>query len=167
MAVKIKSNITYQPVVESINRKFVPKAETCHNSSPAGNSAGPVKYESTGWMGGATRMSSRAGLGQCSRNYCVIRANARTTPYSANEIANHERFDTIQAAVRVIIHDLAQITRIQEMWATAVTNPTSKSINGIFAYGYTFKGWVFAVQYAGLKEDPQYAVNTFPSAFDA
>lgn len=158
---KLKSNVQYQPIVESVSRKFVPKKDTC----TAGKTAGPVLVESTGWMGGGVRSSARAGLGGSTRNYLVIRANARASAVTNDELENRANFAKAIRGRKAILTDLAQITRVQQMWLQAYNDPTL-SCNGVKSYGYTMKGWIMAVQMAGLKEDPSYDANEFPQAFD-
>ena len=162
MATRLKSNIAYQPIVEEVSRKFVPKKETC----TAGKLAGPVVTLSNGWMGGAVRNTYRGVLGKCTRNYLVVRANARMTTPSVNELKARANFASVVRGRNFIMADLAQITRVETMFVAASKDAT-KTCNGISALGYTVKGWVFAVQYAGLDNDPEYNVNTFPQSFDA
>lgn len=165
MAFRLKANIGYQPIVEEVSRKFVPRKETCS----AGGAVGPVVVESSGWMGGAVRKSARAGLGACTRNYLVIRANARQTPESAEELKNRSLFAQAVLGRNHIVQDLAQITRVQTMFLTASQDP-SKLVNSVAAKGYTFNGWIMAVQYRGLANAEEsgttYNANTFPQNFD-
>lgn len=162
MAVKLKANITYQPIVESVSRKFVPKKETCS----AGVEAGPVVTMAAGWMGGAVRTSGRGGLGACSKNYLVIRSNARQSEASAAELENRVLFQVARAGAQTCLMDVSQVTNIQQLYKAA-SEDKNKVINGVSAYGYTYRGWVFAVQHAGKKASEEYNVNRFPTAFDA
>lgn len=162
MAIRLKANISYQPIVEEVNRKFVPKKETCSS----GYAAGPVFVVSNGWMGAGCRNTSRAGIGAAKRNYMVIRSNARSTALSEDEQISRATFGAVCKAVPRLMKDLTQITRIQQMYDEAAKDST-KTVNGISAYGYTRKGWVMAVQYAGKKGDAQYNVLQFPQSFDA
>lgn len=165
MALRLKANIGYQPIVEEVSRKFVPRKETC----TAGGKVGPAVVESSGWMGGAVRKSSRAGLGACTRNYLVIRANARETPVSQKELDARVRFADAAKGRNHIMRDLAQITGVQELFVTA-SQDRSKVINGVSAEGYTMQGWIMMVQYKGLEkaaeEGTTYDANTFPKKFD-
>lgn len=165
MALRLKANIGYQPIVEEVSRKFVPRKETC----TAGGKVGPAVVETSGWMGGAVRKSSRAGLGACTRNYLVIRANARETPTSQNEITARSLFADAVLGRNHIIRDLGQITGVQSLFVTAAQD-RAKLINGVSAEGYTFNGWIMAVQYKGLEkaaeEGKSYDANTFPTKFD-
>lgn len=162
----IKGNISYQPVVEEISRKFTTKKNTCTK----GLQAGPVKVESKGWMGGAVRQTGRGGIGIVRKNYLVIRENARTTAVGRDELQNREIFTAASRGKNHIMYDLTQLTRVQEMYQEACADLT-KRINYVSANGYTLPGWVFAVQFAGKKEAVEagttYDVNTFPNAFDA
>lgn len=165
MAIRLKANIGYQPIVEEVSRKFVPRKETC----TAGGKVGPAVVEASGWMGGAVRKSSRAGLGACTRNYLVIRSNARETPVSQKETEARVRFAEAVKGRNHIMRDLGQITQVQQLWLTAKDIP-SKVINGVSAEGYTFYGWIMMVQYKGLEKAAEggtsYDANTFPTKFD-
>lgn len=172
MARKLVANIEYGSHLESVSRKFVPKKETCSG----GTAAGPVKLAASGWMGGAVRKSLRAGLGGCERNYVVMRMNARLTQPTSNEITIRTNFAKAVKGRGVIKKDLNQIALVQVMWIGgqfgqtyyegAYNNPNIK-VNGVSGYGYTYDGWIMAVQFAGLKANPSYDENTFPTAYDA
>ena len=165
MALRLKANIGYQPIVEEVSRKFVPRKETC----TAGGKVGPAEVVSNGWMGGAVRKSNRAGLGACTRNYLVIRANARESVVSQKELDARVRFADAAKGRNHIIRDLGQITNVQTLWLAAKDVP-SKVINGVSAEGYTFNGWIMMVQYKGLEKAEEagttYDANTFPTKFD-
>lgn len=180
MAIKLKSNVGYQPIVTSVSRKFVPKKETCK----AGGEAGPVEFESSGWMGGAVRNTARGGLGACTKNYLVVRSAGRQTQPSADELDNREMFATAVKGRNYILKDLSQMSLVQIMWigGTAGSGAQAKTyegaynnpqitINGVSAYGYTYKGWIMAVQFAGLKNAAEqgetYNANQFPTDYDA
>ena len=161
MAVRLKSNIAYQPIVEEVSRKFVPRKETCK----AGRKAGPVTVESQGWMGGAVRTTNRGVIGACKRNYLVIRSNARLSAVTNDELAARATFSAVVAGRKTIMRDLMQVTTYEGLWVQARKN-AYLTINGVSADGYTLMGWLFAVQYAGRKEDPNYDVTKFPTKFD-
>lgn len=162
MAIRLKSNIGYQPIVEEVSRKFVPRKQV----ASAGKNFGPVAIEPGGWMGGAVRNSARAGLGGCKRNYLVIRTTGRQSAFSADEKNQQIIFKAAALGRNNILMDLSQMTRVQTMWLQAFEDP-SKKVNGVAAKGYTERGWIMAVQYAGRKEDDQYNCNQFPANFDA
>lgn len=162
MAVRLKASIGYQPIVEEVSRKFVPRKVV----ATAGKNVGPVALEDGGWMGGAVSTTFRAGLGTCKRNYLVVRTTGRKSAYSADEKNQQIIFKAAALGRNNIFMDLSQITRVQTMWLEAF-NDTTKKVNGVSAKGYTERGWVMAVQYAGRKDDAQYNCNQFPNAFDA
>lgn len=162
MAMYLKANVAYRPMVDEINRKFVPRKQVCSKTEELG----PVTVLGKGWMGGACRNTYRAGIGAAKRNFLVVRENARMTPPSANEQENRSIFAEAVSGRNWIKQDLQQISRVQQMWHQATVDP-SKEINGVSAYGYTFYGWIFAVQFAGKKEDSSYNTKNFPQSFDA
>lgn len=158
---KVKSNISFMPVVESINRKFALRRETCSEKTVGEKVIEPIKY-----MGAGTRTKSIAGYGSVAVNYFWMRKFARSSAVTTEERQARLLFGVISTAVAALMKDLNQLSRMQSMWAQAIAD-FSKTINGISAVGRDFRGWVWAVQYAGKKEDESYNVNTFPSAFDA
>lgn len=162
MAQYIKGNIAFTPVVEQINRKFAPKAQTCS----AAKMVGPVMLESNSWMGAATRVNDRGGLGETRKNYFVFRENARISALSTTEIANRVTFaDAVKGAYECRIN-LSYIARMLQMFKESSAD-ASKKVNGVNAKGYTFTGWTVAVQYAGKKADHSYDEKVWPNNFDA
>lgn len=160
MATYIKGTISYDPVVEQINRKFVPRAVKCGNIYALQH--GPVMLETARYMGGATKRETRGGIGACRKNYVFFRQNAITKAPSANQTSAKTLFTQAVRGAKHCLQDLNQLTRIQAAWMR-VKDDTSILLNGVSSNGYTFKGWVMAVQYAGKKDDPNYDVNTFPT----
>lgn len=162
MAQYIKGNIAFTPVVEQINRKFAPKDQTCS----AAKMVGPVMLESNSWMGAATRVTDRGGLGETRKNYFVFRENARQSFLTTEEIANRVLFaDAVKGAYECRIN-MSYIARIQRMFKESAADGRKK-VNGVNAKGYTYTGWTVAVQYAGKKADHSYDVNKWPDNFDA
>lgn len=161
MAQYIKGNIAFTPVVEQINRKFAPKSQTCS----AAKMVGPVMLESNSWMGAATRVTDRGGLGETRKNYFVFRENARLSTLSPTEITNRVLFaEAVSGAYKCRVN-LSYIARMQQMFKESSAD-ASKKVNGVNAKGYTFVGWTVAVQHAGKKADHSYDVNTWPNNFD-
>lgn len=170
MAKKLVGTVTYKPQVDSISRKFVRKADKCSASVKIG----PAKTLPEGWMGGGVRKSARPGLGECIKNYLIVRTQARTTVVKPEEITARNLFANAARGRNHIVHDLMQMTQVQQKWFTAVdalAQGERKTINGVSVEGFTFNGWVMAVQYAGGKEAQEggtsYDFNTFPTSFDA
>lgn len=162
MAQYIKGNIAFTPVVEQINRKFAPKDQTC----TAAKKVGPVMLESNSWMGAATRVSNRGGIGETRKNYFVFRENARLSALSEDEINARGIFESATKGAYRCRTNLSYIARIMEQYKQSSLDHTKK-INGVNAKGYTLTGWTVAVQYAGKKEDNTYDVNVWPNGFDA
>lgn len=158
---KVKSNISFMPVVESINRKFALRRETCSEKLVGEKVIEPIKY-----MGAGTRTKSVAGYGSVDVNYFFMRKFARASAVSADERAARLLFGVISTAVAALMKDLNQLSSMTNMWRQAIAD-FSKTINGVSAYGRDFRGWVWAVQYAGRKQEPTYDVSKFPTTFDA
>lgn len=161
----LKANISYMPVVESINRKFALRKNTCSVKSVNGTLLN-LETEVAKFMGGATRSTNRAGLGTCTRNYMFFRENPRSSAATQEEHSRRILFGQVGQAVPEIFRDLSQVTTITNMWVQALADPTL-ACNGIPAKGYTFRGWAFAVQYAGKQNNPSYDITKFPTSFDA
>ena len=162
MANYVKGNVVFTPVVEQINRKWCIRAKKCAQPK----FVGPAVTATNSWMGSGTRTKYRAGLGSMSKNYFMFRENARSSAYSGTERAAQQLFAKVSRGTQHCLHDMMQLNGIQQTWAEAIAD-LSKTINGVTASGYTFVGWVFAVQHNGAVENPQYDVNTFPTQFDA
>lgn len=172
MATYIKSNVRFTPAVEQINRKWAVKKKTC----AAPSEIGPVKTQPNSWMGSGTRQTYRGKIGTVSRNYFVFRENARLSAVSSAELEARALFEAVKKATDLLMKDLMQISRIQAMFLggnisgtdyVGAANDASVACNGVHGSGYTLRGWVFAVQYAGKKEDSEYNLANFPTAYDA
>ena len=169
MSVKLKANVQYINAIETIRRKFVPrKVKVVSVAAGQVAKVGPATLDTQGgFMGGAQRVSWRGGLGECTRNFLFIKTEGRTSALKSHELDMRTYFSRAVKGKNAIFKDLSQISRVQSMWAAAREDLTLK-INGVSAKGYTFKGWVMAVQYAGIYNDPEhYSENTFPQEFDA
>lgn len=166
MATYQKGTIGYMPVVDQINRKFTLRKNKCTKVSPVITSNGlDVKLEPTKYMGGMTTIKYRAGIGDVRRNALFVRENARSTEPSQAELTQRVYFSEVSTGVKSILKDLNQITQVQQKWMTAKDDYT-KLLNGVSAMGYTFRGWIFAVQMAGKRGDGSYAAGTFPANWD-
>lgn len=160
--IRLKSNISYDPMIESVNRKFTQRANKC--SKPT--TEGPVALGGVRYMGGATRNGFRGGLGSCSRNYMFFRDGYRDSVVTAEEMDRRVRFAKAAAGRNYIIKDLSQVTTVTNLWIQA-KDDTTKTINGVSTRGYTYRGWIMAVQYKGLEGDHSYNEKQFPTTFDA
>ena len=147
MATFIKGNISYTPVVEQINRKFAVKAKTC--SAPI--EVGPVDTESATFMGGATRQSTRIGLGSVKKNYFFFRENASFREPDAAELGRRSSFIAGNAWALAASKDLAAITHNQLVWNYLREHP-EKSTGGVSGRGYTMMGLLRAYAIKTLNE---------------
>lgn len=161
MATYIKGNIQFTPVVEQINRKFCILSKKCTKPEKIG----PVTTESNSFMGAGTRTTDRGIIGQVRKNFLFFRENARGSVVTASEIQKRTLFAQASAGASHILKDLMQVSKVQQLWARASKDATY-TINGVSANGYTYRGWVMAVQYAGGKNAAEggtsYDFNTFP-----
>lgn len=174
MAKYIKGTIGYIPVVDQINRKFTPRKNVCTTTTKGVGI--PVELQPAKYMGGGTRQAPRGDYGWCSKNYMFFRENPRSTAPSVNEMNHRIDFSKVIAGRKFINDDLQQVDRVQYMWKGGTYGDKTYEgayynknlrINGVSGEGYTKPGWIFAVQMAGLKNDPQYNVNKFPTDYDA
>ena len=164
MAKLFKSNISYMPVVEGISRKFALRRETCSNKT-VGNKIIAAK----GWMGGSVRTYNLGGYGKVSKNVFVIRKFGSIIPASTSQVQVRHIFEMANKAVSTQLKDLMQMTTIQNLYIGGLSDLT-KTVAGVSVKGYTYRGWVTAVDFARKKADPtlsQTDLNQFPNAYDA
>lgn len=167
MAIYAKGTIGFIPVVEQINRKFTIRA----NKSKAKDSltlkkGAKITLLPATYMGAGTTVMGRAGVGTVSKNYLFMRERNRQSGFTTAEVEGWSTFEAAAKGRNAIMRDLMQMTPVQELWLQAIKDER-KTINGVSAAGYTIRGWVFAVQYAGGKATAGYDYNKFPTAFDA
>lgn len=174
MAKYIKGTIGYIPVVDQINRKFTPRKNVCTTTIKGVGI--PVELQPAKYMGGGTRLSQRGTYGACSKNYMFFRENPRASAPTVKELTHRTDFSKVIAGRKYINEDLQQVDRVAYMWVggaigdktyEGAKNNKNIHINGVSAEGYTKQGWIFAVQMAGLKNDPAYDVKKFPTDYDA
>lgn len=159
---EIKNNINFMPAVESMSRKFVPRKETCGNKT-----IGKKILKGNGWIGSAVRQGFAAGYGPYSKNYVVIRKHARSSALSTDEMQAQSRFSATAKILHYQRRDLAQQSVLRDMWLEAKEDIT-KTVKGVSAAGYSWLGWIFAVDYKRLADgEEQSAVRTFPTEFDS
>lgn len=163
MAKKVKSNIAFMPVVESISRKFALRRETCSTKNVGDKIIAPVQY-----MGSGTRTRNIAGYGKINKNYFFMRKYGRTSTISIAEQLNRTNFLKVSAWNKAIWKDLVVLTYNQEKCKEAFED-TSLTIKGVSAAGYeTWKGYTFAIGMALIKDDPQHGLDNHElPAFDA
>lgn len=145
---KFKANISFQPVVESINRKFALRKEKCSLH----NVGGRLTIQPTGYMGAGTRKHNINGYGWVKTNYFFMRKNARSTAISQDEIVARSNFTAVAKWVTVLMKNLATLTANQEKYEQCVANQYAKC-QGVSAWGYAgMRSWVFAVGMAILAD---------------
>ena len=166
MAKQFKGTMGVAFPIESIDRNLALRKETSGTKTVAGKVIGGAKF-----MGGYTRtygVVTGSGKTEAVKvQFAFVRKNGRTSPLKQKEVANRQMFAAVCQSVPNILEDLTQITRVQQMWLQARAD-VKKKINGISALGAsTFRGWIFSVQYAGLKNNEEYDTDQFPKSFDA
>lgn len=144
MAIYIKGNVQFTPVVEQINRKWATKSKTC--STP--KKVGPVITESNSWMGSGTRIQGRAGIGDGVRkNYFIFRENARISSPKAAELSHRSNFTEGNKWANAAQKDLMAISTNQATWKTLRDNPEAYIAIGddrLYAKGYGMVGFMRA-----------------------
>ena len=160
---KVKSNIAFMPVVESISRKFALRRETCATKNVGDKEIAPLQY-----MGSGTRTRKIAGYGTIKKNYFFMRKYPRNSIISVDEQMNRTDFLKISKWNRALWKNLQHLTENQEKWNEACED-ISKTIKGVSAAGYeTYRGWSFAIGMALIKDNPQYDLTNYElPAFDA
>lgn len=155
MATYIKGNITYTPVVEQINRKFTVKKNVC----VANKKVGPVTLETANFMGGATRISRRNGLGTVRKNYFFYRENASILEPTSSQLDIRAKFTAARAWAAAAVKDLGALAHNQEVYKYLGEHSNSGLLYLSNARGYTFKGLHFAWAMAALQNDAELPTN--------
>lgn len=151
----VYGSIAYAPMIESVNRKFARRQDVIGKN---------INY----YMGGGTRVNNYAGIGPVSKNYMFFRKFASSVSPTPEQDQLRVFFGLAASARAFILKDLTQISSVNNLYKQAMEDK-SKRINGISAYGRSFKGWVFAVCYERAKDEsvtPE-QLKKFPTAFDA
>lgn len=165
-----KNNLVLAYPIESVSRKFALRRETAGEKSVsnAGDGSKSVEIPSTKFMGGMVRyrkvMTGIGKIEQFPQQCLFVKKYGRSTNVTTDEVKARNLFSTVSAGVAVIMKDLMQISFIQQSWDRALTDKSYKP-NGVSRIGYdSIRNWVFAVQYAGRKDNDAYNVNKFPGA---
>ena len=151
-----KPSINYAYFVEDVSRKFTLKKNKCSNKT-----LGTVALEPARYMGGAVRNNKRfdtVSTTPVKKNYMFLRFNPRTSTASADELALRLAF-TRAAKLR----EYWKTTLVEGQKAVQAWNESSNgSASGVHKKGYTYLGWLFAVAYALVSEDPS-TTQSFPT----
>lgn len=168
MAKAFMPTMTVAYPIESINRKLALRREVAGTKTiEKGNASHSVELPATKFMGGMVRTrkvrNGKNGIDTVQTQYLFIKKYGRSTALSADEVHNRNLFTAVSGGVAHILKDLSQLTRVQMAFISA-SNDSTIAYNGVYTKGYSsIRDWVFAVQYAGLKDNDQYDVNTFPA----
>lgn len=155
MAVKKLSNISYMPVVESINRKFALRKETLNPVWYRRHTATTqqVKVISS-YMGGASR-TARVNDQLVRVNYFWMRKYARSTPTSQAEQVARNNFTKAVKSAQATLMNLAVLTIIQSDF-TGHNLPAHTAVRtreGVFSGDYnTMRGWIVAIRLAQIAK---------------
>ena len=143
MAEKIwnKGNISFMPVVESINRKFALRREVSGKKQVGKKTIGGFKF-----MGAGTRTQFVAGAGNVSKNYFWMRKYGRSTSPSADEIAARLKFGECSQWVSAARKDLSVVSHNNQIWRQ-LRDDLTLTCYGISAEGYNIVGFMFAYCY--------------------
>ena len=154
--------------IESISRKLALRREVAGEKTiEKGDATHSVTLPATKFMGGMVRTrkvrNGKNGVDTIQTQYLFIKKYKGQPEINADYIQRRNNFTAASKGVAHILSDLSQISRVQMAYISA-TNDSTIAYNGVYTKGYSsLRDWVFAVQYAGKKNDPQYDVNTFPA----
>ena len=155
MAVKKLSNISYMPVVESINRKFALRKETLDPIWYRRHTAVTQQVKViSGYMGGASR-KVRVNDQWVNVNYFWMRKNTRNTPITQSEQVARNNFTMAAKSAEATLHNLAVLTTIQSDFFghNLPTHTAVRTREGVFAGDYsTQRGWVMAIRMAQIAK---------------
>lgn len=159
------STIGFNPMVESVNRKFARNIDTCTDKTitVGGNRKIPGQL----FMGAYTRNADVVGIGQVKKNIMFFRVPIAAPTRTSNQLDVRTKFIAATKWARDAHKDLSVIAANQEKWKAARAN-TSKSIKGVSAFGYqTMVGWMTAIAYQCAVQDGQVPATGALPAFDA
>lgn len=170
MAKSYKNNLVLSFPIESVSRKFALRRETAGEKSVlnAGDGTKSVEIPSTKFMGGMVRtrkvMTGIGKIEQFSQQLLFVKKYGRSTGITTDEVRARNLFKRASQGTAHIMKDLMQISYVQLQFNLALNDPNVHP-NGVSRKGYdAIRDWVFAVQYAGLKESADYNEDHFPGA---
>lgn len=149
------STIGFNPMVESVNRKFARRKDKCNNRTISRSYSGSgIKLPGSTYMGASSRIVNLACIGPTQKNVMFFRRPIELKiSQSSKALAARTAFTEILDWVREAKSDLAVFAQNQAKWNTA-KNDRTKRINGVSAEGYaTADGWMFAVIHSGVFND--------------
>lgn len=167
------STIGFNPMVESVNRKFARRRDKCNNRTILRSASGSgIKLQGSTYMGASSRIVNLACIGPTQKNVMFFRRPINLKLSQSSKALNARQYfleclDWVKNAQT----DLTSFSQNLAKWNTA-KNDRTKTINHISAEGYaTAKGWMFAVVHAGIYNggawDGSLPSNYALPAFDA
>lgn len=178
MATKKLSNISFDPVVQQINRKFATRKTTCTNkyyvkgdSNGAGDqptpSASNVVIPGTRYMGAYGRTVRITGVGLVQKNTFFMRNPMQAAQPSANAMAARARFAQAAIWTNAGWDDLAAFNVNQKRFVDS-KDDKSKTIAGKANVGYqSMRGYIRGMAYAILASGSELPTNHQLPEFDA
>ena len=163
-----KNNLVLAYPIERVSRKFALRRDTAGAKAVTTETSKKIEIPSTKFMGGMVRhrrvMTGTGKIEQFAQQSLFVKKYGRSTPLKADETKARSNFAKVSKAVAGLRGNLTQMSYIQTQWEKALTDPNIQP-NGVGRVGYgNLWDWVFGVQYAGLKANPDYDVNQFPGA---
>ena len=168
MAKAFMPTMTVAYPIESINRKLALRREVAGTKTiEKGDATHSVELPATKFMGGMVRTrkvcNGKNGVDTIQTQYLFVKKYKGQPEINADYIKRRNTFTAVSQGVAHILKDLSQITTVQMAFISA-RNDSTIAYNGVHTKGYSsLRDWVFAVQYAGLKDNDQYNVNQFPA----
>lgn len=146
------STIGFNPMVESVNRKFARRSDKCNNRTISRSASGSgIKLQGSTYMGASSRIVNLACIGPTQKNVMFFRRAINLKVSQSSKALNARTFfvECLQW-VREGETDLQVFGQNLQKWNTA-KNDRTKRINGVSAEGYaTPRGWMMAVVHAGI-----------------
>lgn len=161
--VKRLSNITFDPVVEGISRKFARRIDTNVDKSVMVGKLEGTKIVAPGnrYMGCVSRIVNVNGLGNVRKNTFFMRFPMKAHTLTNSQMTNQGNFIQVAAWVPLRKTNLQVIASDTRMYKEALKD-FGKTIKGISASGYeTFTGWLFAIGMAYKKADENLPETAF------
>lgn len=157
------NTIGYNPMVESVNRKFARNIDTCVPKAIPGNRTLPGQL----YMGAYTREVNLAGIGPVKKNTMFLRKPYKPAARTSAQLDVRLAFKSATTWARDARKDLSVLAANQEKWKTASAN-RSKTIKGVSAYGYqSMLGWMTAIAFQCAVQDGNVPTTGALPAFDA
>lgn len=151
------STIGFTPMLESVNRKFARRIDTCYNKEVSKGLYGgdsSIKLPGNTYMGCSTRQVNVIGVGTVAKNIMFFRRPMNEPLVTSAQLTNRTNFSETSTWVTERVKNLSVIANDRQKFLEAKAD-ISKKIKGVSAYGYSARGgmygWLFAIGMAYLK----------------